>query len=104
MKNTITDDNTMYWKIHTARLLEEVLQNPGTGILTKPLQILGKTLHEVAERASELNDPKLNALMLRLTLYDMADPASKDYDPALIEKLIQEGMSIDENNNTKHGS
>lgn len=63
------------WKVHTPQLLEEILTNKGTEILRTPLGIFGSLLHEVATRASELNDPTLNLLMLRLTLYDAADPA-----------------------------
>ena len=62
------------WKCHTPNLLAEVLNNPGTAILRMPLRILGELLHGVAERAAEVNDPALNLLMLRLTLYDIADP------------------------------
>lgn len=63
------------WKVHTPNLLREVLQNPGTSILAVPLSIFGRLLAEVAERAIALDDPKLNILMLRLTLYDQGDPA-----------------------------
>lgn len=62
------------WKVHTPNLLQEILTNEGMGIMHKPLSIFGRLLAEVAERAAELNDPALNVLMLRLTLYDAADP------------------------------
>lgn len=39
-----------------------------------PMQIFQNLLLEVATRASELDDPEMNALMMRLTLYDVADP------------------------------
>lgn len=74
----------LQWKVHTPNLLAEVLNNPTASILTKPIQILGGLLYEVAERAAELNDPMLNQLMLRLTLYSAGDPESSDYDPSLL--------------------
>jgi len=67
------------WKVHTSALLDEVLLNSGTGILATPLRIFRGLLHDVAVRASELNDPALNILMLRLTLYDAADPDKHSY-------------------------
>ena len=75
-----------YWKVHTANLLTEVLTNPGTAILQKPLTIFSRLLHEVATRASELHDPELDKLMMRLTLYEVADPTSKEYDPKILEE------------------
>lgn len=62
------------WKVHTPNLLQEVLNNQGAGVLRQPMTILSRLLAQVAERASEINDPALNMLMLRLTLYDAADP------------------------------
>lgn len=67
-------DRPAEWRIHTSSLLTQVLDNPGTAVLAQPLRIFGQLLAEVAERAIELDDPKLNLLMLRLTLYDQADP------------------------------
>lgn len=64
----------MQWKVHTARLLEEVLKNPGMSILQTPFRIFGILLASVAERAVALDDPELNILMLRLTLYEQGDP------------------------------
>jgi hypothetical protein len=62
------------WKVHTASLLSEVLNNKGAAILAQPLNIFGRLLAQVAERAAELDDPELNILMLRLTLYEQGDP------------------------------
>lgn len=68
------------WKCHTPNLLKEVMSNHGTEALAKPLEIFGHLLHRVAQRAAELNDPELNILMLRLTLYDAADPEIHSHD------------------------
>lgn len=74
------------WKCHTPRLFEEVLCNKGAAILKIPLKILLGILGEVAQRAIELDDPRLNLLMLRLTLFSCADPSSDDYDPDIFSK------------------
>jgi hypothetical protein len=78
----------MEWKVHTPNLLTEVLQNPGTSMLRVPMNILGKLLGAVADRAIQLNDPELNKLMVRLTLYAQADPESKLYNPAAVAAVI----------------
>lgn len=70
------------WRVQTHTLLKEVLEaNPSMWIMTKPLNIFRMLLVEVAERAAELNDPKLNILMLRLAMYEA--------DPMNITKLIE---------------
>lgn len=78
----------LQWRVHTPSLLSQVLDNPGTQILEKPLQIIGSLLASVGERAAELNDPRLNALMIRLTIYSCADPESTDYDPARVDAVL----------------
>ena len=77
------------WKVHTANLLTEIVQCSGQPILEKPVNILGKLLAAVGERAAELNDPKLNALMCRLTIYTIADPQSPDYDPDAVANVMR---------------
>lgn len=76
------------WKVDTQRLLQEVLSNNGTSILVRPLQILGRLLFDVGEIASRINDPELNKLMIRLTIYECADPASPNYDRELCERVM----------------
>ncbi len=80
----------MQWRIHTANLLSEIANNDDCWVLRQPLRIFGRTLAEVGERAAELNDPKLNALMCRLTIYTCADPKSPDYDPELTARVLSE--------------
>ena len=80
------------WRVHTYRLLKEIVDCSGQAILQKPLAIFGKLLAEVGERAAELNDPRLNALMLRLTIYTAADPESPDYDPELCAQVMREAI------------
>ena len=78
------------WKCHTPNLLKEInnctnFNNPTA------LRIFRDILVDVSERASEINDPKLNALMCRLTLYEIADPESKNYDSKLLNKTLKKG-------------
>lgn len=78
------------WRIHTPNLLNEVLSsNPGMAIMDKPFNILGKLLAQVGERAAELNDPQLNALMCQLTIYSIADPTGPDYDAEVVREIIK---------------
>ena len=78
------------WKCHTPRLLEEILNNPGAGILLRPIQLFGIMLASVAQRAAELDDPILNKLMCQLTLYEIADPESKEYNKEVVARLYKE--------------
>jgi hypothetical protein len=79
------------WKVNTPGLLKEIVNNnKHMSVLATPLQIFAHLLGEVATRASELNDPELNALMCRLALYEISDPYSKEYDDKLTKKIINQ--------------
>lgn len=82
------------WKTHTPGLMKEVMLNPGCAILAKPINIFLLTLASVAERASLINDPVLNKLMMQLALYEMADPYSKEYDSDLVSKYMEKYSSF----------
>lgn len=75
------------WRVHSPRLLQEIADCSGHGIYRVPLNIFGKLLAAVGERAAELNDPKLNALMCRLTIYSVADPDSPDYSREALREI-----------------
>ena len=79
------------WRVNTPQLLREVLVNNETKTLRIPLQIFANILFEVGERASQLNDAKLNALMCRLAIYEASDPYSKEYDKELSNATIEAG-------------
>lgn len=85
------------WKVNTAGLLQEVLANPGTEILTKPLQIFAGILAEVAERAAEVNDPELNHLMCRLAMYEVADPYNENFDQKVVDQVKKEAENARSN-------
>lgn len=94
--NNQTETNLLVlkWKCHLPNLLGEILGNPGTGILLRPIQIAAGILEQVAESAARINDPELNALMCRLTLYAIADPECDDYDPELCEAIYTEAELV----------
>ena len=76
------------FKVHTPRLLDEILNsNHDMGIFSVPINVFANLLAQVASRASELNDPVLNHLMCELTLYEIADPYSVNYDKQQLEEI-----------------
>lgn len=80
--------DVLLWQVNTPGLLQEILDgNPSASILRKPLNIFGKLLAEVGERAAELDDPVLNDLMCRLAIYSIGDPYSADYDAARVAEI-----------------
>lgn len=82
----------MQFSVNTIGLLTEIVDSGldrRMGVLKTPINQFRHLLVQVAQRATELNDPKLNVLMLRLWLYE----ASPEDMPKLIDeqlKLINE--------------
>jgi hypothetical protein len=62
------------WRCHIPNLFQEILNNPGTSALARPLNLLGNRLHDLAELAIEIDDPRLHLMMMDLTLYEAGDP------------------------------
>ena len=87
-----TGSNPLQWRVNTPQLLKEILGNNETNMLSRPIQIFANILAEVGKRASQLNDHKLNALMCRLAIYEVADPYSKDYNAELTTSTIAQGQ------------
>lgn len=85
-----TTKQNLQYSVNSGALLKEILNNPGTGALVKPIQIFGNILAEVGERAAQLNDPELNVLMCRLSIYSIADQYSPDYDKKRVEQVYKE--------------
>lgn len=85
---------TVDWRVHTPNLLREIMSNPGTSVLRSPLRVFAELLAAVGERAAELDDPKLNALMMQLTIYEVADPDSPKYDPKLVTSIIEASKDV----------
>ena len=90
-------DLELEWRCHTGNLLKEILNCNKLGILSAPIRIFASLLEEVGKRASELNDPELNVLMCRLTIYSMADPLSDDYNKKELDSILDAAKKIKEN-------
>lgn len=85
----------LHWKVHTARLFKEILECvPGASIFKIPLLEMTNILVKIGERAEKLDDPELLLLCCRLTLYDISDPYSKEYNPKVFEILEKRIKSI----------
>lgn len=63
----------MEWSVDTPALLNDIIPNAMSKETISPsiLVIFRDLLAEVAQRATELHDPQLDILMLRLNLYEM---------------------------------
>lgn len=92
LEDKIHQDKNLVWRVNTPGLLQEIAQNTKEGwAVNIPLQILAGILYEVGQRAAELNDDKLNALMCRLSIYAIADPSDESFDQDLVNKIIEKG-------------
>lgn len=87
----MSENITNEWRVNTGQLFKEILINSEMREMRIPLNIFKGILISVGKRASELNDPKLNALMCRLSIYDISDPLCPEYDEKLTRKIIEEG-------------
>lgn len=63
--------------VNTPQFLKEACENSIGGMYAVCWNVFRSLLAQVAERATELNDPVLNTLMIRLNLYEI--PNSERY-------------------------
>ena len=93
----------MQFDVDTPQFIKEAAENCNGGIYAVCWNIFRNLLAEVSVRATELNDPILNVLMLRLNLYDLDDGSGRNIskDPHArneiikkIEQQIKEQVSI----------
>ena len=75
-------------KMTTNSLLKSLWEEEISESTCAEISELGTLLQQVSTRAAEIDDPKLNALMCQLGLYSIADPASPDYDPEAVARVI----------------
>lgn len=59
------------FRIDTPQVLREVLNNQGMAIMKIPMNELQRWLQILSQRATELNDPELNIIMLSMNLYEI---------------------------------
>ncbi len=81
----------LVWRVHTPNLIKEIIEGTNSKdaeAITIPVRIMNELLVKVGERASKIDDPELNALMCRLTIYAIADPQDKNYNPKLVKKIL----------------
>lgn len=83
---TKLDVFSMQFDVNTPGFLKEVIENSGQRVYAPCWNILRNLLIAVATRATELNDPIMNVLMLRLNLYEI--PVEERH--KIIDKLRDE--------------
>ena len=69
------DKGTFDFRIDTNQFLNEIADcaiPQSMGVLKIPLNIFKSLLAQTAQRATEINDPQLNILMLKLGLYEVS--------------------------------
>lgn len=69
------ETQALHFRVDTPRLLNEIATCaiPNTaGVLKVPLNVFRTYLGLIAQRAIELDDPKLNILMLEMNLYEIS--------------------------------
>lgn len=79
--------------VNTPQFLKEACENTNEGVYAVCWNVFRNLLAQVAERATELNDPILNTLMIRLNLYEI--PNNERYE--MIKKmkvLYNESVSL----------
>lgn len=74
IKNVFNVDKTFH--IHTPKFLTEVVENSRQRMYKPAWDIFFDGLRMIAQRATELHDPVLDAIMLCMTMYEFDN---KDY-------------------------
>lgn len=84
LENVFNMSGTKFsFDVNTPQFLKEVCEHTNGGMYAVCWNIFQRLLAQVAERATELNDPVLNTLMIRLNLYEI--PNNERY--KIIKKL-----------------
>lgn len=88
-----TQKEKLEFSVHLPNIINEMVQNGRVNkdfaALLIPIMTIYDLIKRVAQRAIELDDPELNKLMCKLTLYSCCDPQSEDYDAKTREKLTK---------------
>lgn len=87
--NTSSPENTLYFRVHAKNLLEEISENRQMSVARIPLGIMYDILRIASQRAIELGDEKMIAIMCALTMYDEVDPESDEYNEDVCRKMAE---------------
>ena len=71
LDNVFNIGDKFEFDVNTPQFLKEACENTKGGMYGVCWNIFKILLAQVAERATELNDPVLNTLMIRLNLYEI---------------------------------
>lgn len=84
--------NKLHFRVDTPALIKEIADNALSmgkmGIFKVPLNTFMSLLSDVAQRATELNDPIMNKCMFDLNLYELPSPSTKEYSK-LMDKVYK---------------
>ena len=89
MKPTKLDVFKLRFDVDTPHFLKEAAENCNGGMYTVCWNIFAELLTMVATRATELNDPIMDVLMLRLGMYDVR-PMDRSKTIDEIRKRVEE--------------
>lgn len=82
----------LYFKVHLPNLLNEVMNNPGTGILMQPMIITKSILGEMAQDALKSGNMRWVAYCGRLGLYEACIPEAEGFEEMQSILMEQFGM------------
>ena len=69
--NVFNMGDKLSFDVNTPQFLKEACENTNGGMYATCWNVFRNLVSQVAERATELNDPILNTLMIRLNLYEI---------------------------------
>ena len=81
------------FKIHTPNFLVELADcglDRKMGIYKVPLNVFRQRLIDLAEIGRKIDNPLLHLWLFDMTLYEEADPESKDYNPKLRNEILKQ--------------
>lgn len=80
IENAFKQDTQFVWDIDTPKFLNEIIECSGQRAYKPTWDILLYYLKTIAQRATEIKDPVLDALMIRMNMYEISH---KDCDEIL---------------------
>lgn len=91
------------WSVNTPDLLKDIIPNVRQTESISPsiITIFASILAQVAKRATELHDAKLDSLMLRLNLYECEGKSAAQKNKWRVEMIdmLEKGLNADKDTN-----